>query len=219
MHPHTGPRLNPPGQVAVGTASSSGQRRPRLYIIYLGGDDPRKNTAAKLLRHGLAVRARSVPRGVIVLDPSAAYPVSGEDRSTIEARGLLVVDASWRRLRIPRRRGVPRRLPLLLAANPVNYGRPFLLSSAEALAAALYIAGFEEEAKRVLSVFKWGGSFFELNGSLLEEYASAQGVEEIVKAECRFIEEKLGLGLRECSPLSLQKLYREVVEDYVTRGR
>jgi len=190
----------------------------RLQVIYYGGDNPKANTALKLVRHGVAVLARRPARGAVVLDARALVPVSASDRESIERHGLAVIDSSWRRLPAQRFSGVkPRRLPLLLAANPVNYGKPFLLSSAEALAAALYISGFPDEAVRVLSLFKWGSEFLRLNSRLLERYAS-RSPEQIVREECSVLEE-LGAPVEDCSPRTLIDVYARVLEDYLARGR
>lgn len=79
--------------------------------------------------------------------------------------------------------GIHRRLPTVLAANPVNYGHAAKLTSAEALAAALYILGFKEEAERLLKPFKWGPVFIALNKQPLEEYCTAENEEAIRKIE------------------------------------
>jgi pre-rRNA-processing protein TSR3 len=74
-------------------------------------------------------------------------------------------------------------LPILIAGNPTNYSKPTKLSTVEALAGALYIAGFREEAEKLLSIFTWGHTFLELNADLLEAYAGAKDSTEIVKMQ------------------------------------
>jgi pre-rRNA-processing protein TSR3 len=51
----------------------------------------------------------------------------------------------------------------MVAANPVNYGKPFKLSCAEALAGGLLLLGYAEQAHYIMSKFKWGENFFEIN--------------------------------------------------------
>jgi pre-rRNA-processing protein TSR3 len=75
------------------------------------------------------------------------------------------------------------RLPYLLAANPINYGKPYYLTTAEALASALLILGQQEQAKMILSKFKWGLGFISLNSNALLDYSSAKDAGEILLIE------------------------------------
>ena len=63
-------------------------------------------------------------------------------------------------------------LPYLLAANTVNYGKPYKMNTAEATAACLYIVGFKKEAHTLLSPFSYGEEFIRLNFECLEAYSN-----------------------------------------------
>jgi pre-rRNA-processing protein TSR3 len=73
--------------------------------------------------------------------------------------------------------GNNRRLPILLAGNPTNYGIAGRLSTAEALAASLILIGFRQPAGVILSLFSWGETFLSLNQEPLEKYAAAKSSE------------------------------------------
>ena len=70
-----------------------------------------------------------------------------------------------------------------MAANSVNYGRPWRLNCAEALAACFYICGHEDWAHEVLAHFPYGEAFLEINAQLLKRYAACTNEEEMKKAE------------------------------------
>tara|TARA_A100000164_G_C21814807_1_gene727316 strand:- start:873 stop:1139 length:267 start_codon:yes stop_codon:yes gene_type:complete len=79
-------------------------------------------------------------------------------------------------------------LPLLLAANPVNWGKPGKLTTVEALAAALYLMGQEHQAMELLSKFRWGEQFMNLNMEPLRAYAEAKSSAELVSMQFEFFD-------------------------------
>jgi pre-rRNA-processing protein TSR3 len=152
---------------------------PKLFVYDEKQCDPKKCTARKMLKFGLAKELNSLkkmPHGTIVLNPFAKRAISGEDAERAIQHGIVVMDLSWKNIEeFPKMRAdvAQRALPLLFAANPVNWGKPQRLTSAEALGAALYIMGFKEEAEGVLEKFSWGEQFLILNKEPLERYAQA----------------------------------------------
>lgn len=131
-----------------------------------------------------------LPSGAVLLDPFSEKALSKADGETAKGRGIVALDCSWKKitqLTGLRRRLKPRALPYLIAANPTYYGRPTTLSTAEALAAALFIFGEKDQAKEILSPFKWGGVFLELNREPLEAYSDAKNSAEVVTIQNRFM--------------------------------
>lgn len=193
-----------------------------LYAIYYRHDNPRYNTVNKLIRLGIVKRVHAPLRYSVVLDPLAPHPISKSDKGFIERAGLVVIDASWRKLMqvLGNARGIRRRLPLLLAANPVNYGKPYLLSSAEALAAGLLITGFVDEAHRVLSAFKWGNEFLRINEKLINAYAEAKSSKEVVEKECSIIASITQLdSIEKCDEHLLLRMASNIIRQYVDKGK
>ncbi|KAA8922396.1 DUF367 family protein [Thermoplasma sp.] len=159
----------------------------QIYFIYLRQDDPKKSTMRKLERFGLARRiSPSAAREKITLTPSADRILSKYDGPMMERDGICVIEGSWNRQEtfIDMHFAHGRRLPKLLAANPVNYGKLEKLSSIEAVAAALYITGHGDEASMILSKYTWGMNFIQLNRNPLDEYREAdpEKIPEIEKA-------------------------------------
>ncbi|KAI7864283.1 hypothetical protein BDF14DRAFT_1836295 [Spinellus fusiger] len=131
--------------------------------------DPKRCSGVKLARSNMlkTLKLSQRFRG-IVASPMGTKPVSPADRPIVEMYGAGVVDCSWARLsEVPfaRIKGpTDRILPYLVATNPVNYGKPWKLNCAEALAAIFYITGFPEHGEALMSRFKWGHGFYNVNG-------------------------------------------------------
>ena len=165
----------------------------RLYAYHLKQCDPKKCTAHKLTRFNLVklvFKARYLPAKSVYLNPFSLTAFSPADRNAAEKHGISAVDSSWEHtndLKTLRIKAIPRCLPYLIAANPVNYGRVGKLSTAEAFAAALYIIGYAYQAERVLSLWKWGSVFIETNREALDAYQSAEDSGQIIKIQENFI--------------------------------
>lgn len=155
--------------------------------------DSKRCTGRKLCRLGYVKSMKpGQPFRGIVLSPNGEQAVSRGDREIVDSLGISVIDCSWAKVQeLPYkqlRSGYHRLLPFLVAANSVNYGRPFKLSCAEAIAATLYIVGRKEEAVQVMEEFSWGLEFLRLNAECLEAYAACETSAEVVDAQNAYLE-------------------------------
>tara|TARA_Y100000766_G_scaffold220719_1_gene192798 strand:- start:460 stop:1002 length:543 start_codon:yes stop_codon:yes gene_type:complete len=169
-----------------------------LHAIWLAQDDPKKNTAVRASRDDLLRLHKDfkrLPKRGVILEPLCGKVLGPEDREIFQKNGSLVaLDCSWAQIErsvehvMRRTRLEPRMLPLLLAANPVNWGKPGKLTTVEALAASLCLMGNELQARELLSKFRWGERFLELNREPLEAYASAKSSSELIALQFEFFD-------------------------------
>lgn len=171
----------------------------QVHSLWLAQDDPKKNTAVLSSKRGditLHKRVNTLPKKGIILEPLCGKIFGPEDHDLLtQQNGSLVgLDCSWKQIEssveqvMRRTRLKPRMLPLFLAANPVNWGKPGKLTTIEALAAATYLTGNREQASKLLSGFRWGERFIELNYEPLEEYSSAKSSADLVELQFEFFD-------------------------------
>jgi pre-rRNA-processing protein TSR3 len=160
----------------------------KLIVYHANEDDPKKCSAKKLAKFGfvkLETNIRKTPKNAILLNPFAEKSLSKEDLETAEKNGILAVDCSWENAEnnfdFLDKRNHSRALPFVVAANPVNYGKPFKLTTLEAFATTLYIFDYIELARDILKLYKWGPHFLILNKQPLEDYRVAESSAEIIK--------------------------------------
>ncbi len=158
----------------------------KLYVLRFNQDDPKKCTAAKLVKFNIASDIRSTNKKNLVLDPFSDKTLLPKDKSLFNS--IVGIDCSWKladQAFSKKFIGIKRKLPPLLAGNPVNYSKLNKLTTAEAISASLFILGFKQNALDLLDKFKWGHTFYDLNQNLLEEYSklkSEDHIENILKS-------------------------------------
>lgn len=197
---HTGPPRQPrhrndQAQDGDNDGNPSARQAPAFKAACwdLGHCDPKRCSGKKLMRLGLMrdLHVGQRHNGVIIT-PNGKQVVSPADRELMDQYGAAVVECSWARTKeVPWNKvggKCERLLPYLVAANTVNYGKPWRLNCVEALAAAFYICGHAEWAEQILASFSYGKSFLEINGSLLKRYAACTDGASVKKAEEEWME-------------------------------
>ena len=152
----------------------------QINVLMFNQDDPKKCTAANLVRFGLAKKITTLRSKTALLHPFAADTLLNSEKHKFHS--ITAIDCSWNKAeKIFQKKysGIPRKLPPLLAGNPVNYSKINKLTTVEALAAAAFILGNEELCSDLLAKFNWGHTFLELNENLLNDYQSAQSEDDV----------------------------------------
>ncbi|ENN96662.1 hypothetical protein J422_01181 [Methanocaldococcus villosus KIN24-T80] len=165
----------------------------RLFIYHANQCNPKKCTSLKMAKLGKAIIIKNpykIPKNSLILNPFAEKAISSEDRDIIEKFGITAFDCSWKeaesifkKFRFKNERA----LPFLIAANPINYGKPFMLSTLEAFIASLYIVNLKNEAYELTKCFKWAETFININYELLERYSKAKNSKEIVEIQKEYM--------------------------------
>jgi pre-rRNA-processing protein TSR3 len=161
-----------------------------LHVRYEGDDDPEKCTARRLSSFDLAAlhsNTGATPPG-LVLNPFAEQALSPADRDGGDR--LVALDCSWETAEREAfdLRGTHRALPFLVAANPVNFGNPFQLTTVEAFAGALVVLGERDQAERILSKVRWGETFLDLNAEPLRRYADCDDSADVVDVQAEYLD-------------------------------
>jgi len=145
-----------------------------------------------MIKFGIAksVELRGIPKGSIILSPFAEQALSPADRPHAMKHSLVVMDLTWSNIDdMPKMKAMNERsLPFLIASNPVNWGRPMELNSAEAVVASLMILGEKEQATEITKRFGWGEEFIRLNGEMLSDYSKAATSTDVVRIQNEYLE-------------------------------
>jgi len=133
-----------------------------------------------MVKFKIANDVKTTKKNNLVLDPFSERTLLPKDKDLISS--IVGIDCSWNladQAFSKKFGGIKRKLPPLLAGNPLNYAKLNKLTTVEALAASLFILGFREQSLELLDKFKWGHTFHELNQNLLEEYVKLENEDQI----------------------------------------
>lgn len=198
------------------------KRVKQIVIFEYRHNDPKRDTGMKLARQGLvrSLRPGDAFKGIVLSAQGRSF-LSRSDHGMVASAGIAAINCSWNRLdeinNIPGGHlGRHRRLPFLVAANPINYGKAYKLSSAEALAAALAITGFRDEAEQLTQKFAWDHEFWKLNNELIHEYCACIDSNAVRDAESKYVEEKTTQQIQ--SSVSYEDIITEIAHDIANEG-
>jgi len=152
----------------------------KIQVVMLKQDDPKKCSAAKLVKFGLAKNVKKTSGKTLILDPFAKKSIMNSDKNLVDS--ITGIDCSWNladQTFTENFSGIHRKLPPLFAGNPVNYSKLNKLTTVEAIAATVFILGKKDLCLQLLDKFKWGHTFFDLNKNLLEDYSKLESEEQI----------------------------------------
>ncbi len=133
-----------------------------------------------MVKFKIASDVRNTNKKNLVLDPFSDKVLLPKDKSLINS--IVGIDCSWNLVDqafSTKFIGVKRKLPPLLAGNPVNYSKLNKLTTAEAISDSLFIMGFKKDALELLNKFKWGHTFYDLNQNLLDEYSKLESEDQL----------------------------------------
>ena len=133
-----------------------------------------------MVKFNIASDIRKTNKKNLVLDPFSEKFLLPKDKSLVNS--IVGIDCSWNladQAFSTKFIGVKRKLPPLLAGNPVNYSKLNKLTTAEAIAASLFLLGFRQDALDLLDKFKWGHTFYDLNQNLLEDYSKVHSEDQV----------------------------------------
>jgi len=167
------------------------QSEIKLYMVDFNQCDPKKCSGRKLESFGLlkSINHKNRFKG-ITLSASGTKYISKEDKDIILQYGLCVIDCSWNKIKeltVKTKFDHERILPFMVAVNPINFGAPYKLSCAEALAAGLFICDFWEQGMGLMEKFKWGPGFLNLNQEIFSLYENCNTLADLKLAEVEYL--------------------------------